>query len=119
VRNGRQTLPLSVMCARVLSGVWPLGYLTELEALDLGENRIGDLQPLAGLRRLERLDLRGNRVRDLGPLQAVGFLVWVHVGGSGIEDLRPLESPPGLTVTGRDDLEPPGGGGANWTGGRH
>ena len=46
-------------------------------------------------------------VGDLRPLRGTGSLVWVHVGGSGIEDLAPLDGLDGLTVAGRDDLEPP------------
>ena len=63
-----------------------------------------DLAELDGLR---RLDLRGNSVRDLRPLRGLSSLLWVHVGGSRIEDMAPLDGLDGLTVAGRNDLEPP------------
>ncbi len=95
-----------------LSGLHPLAGLAGLADLGLAGNAVADLGALAGLDGLRRLDLRGNAVGDLRPLRGLASLAWVHVGASRIEDLGPLDGLEGLTVAGRDDLEPPvvGGG---------
>ena len=90
-----------------LRELYPLSGLEGLRDLGLAGNPVRDLRGLSGLGGLRRLDLRGNAVGDLRPLQALGSLDWVHVGGTRIEDLAPLDNLPGLTVAGRDDLQPP------------
>ena len=90
-----------------LQELYPLSGLEGLRDLGLAGNPVRDLHGLAGLGGLRRLDLRGTPVGDLRPLQALRSLHWVHVGGSRIEDLAPLDNLPGLTVAGRDDLQPP------------
>ena len=85
----------------------PLAGLEGLTALDIAGNAVEDMRVLSGLDGLRRLDLRGNAVGDLRPVRALPSLAWVHVGGTGIEDLSPLDGLAGLTVAGRDDLEPP------------
>ncbi len=94
-----------------LSELHPLSGLKGLADLDLSSNAVGNLGALAGLDGLRRLDMRGTAVGDLRPLRGLASLAWVHVGGSRIEDLSPLDGLEGLTVVGRDDLEPPSAGG--------
>ena len=95
-----------------LSELRSLSRLNGLADLRLAGNTVENLGPIAGLEGLRRLDLRGNSVGDLRPLRGLPSLAWVHVGGSRIQDLAPLDGLDGLTVAGRDDLEPPfvGGG---------
>ena len=90
-----------------LAELHPLSVLEGLQELGLAGNAVEDLRALSDLGGLRRLDLRGNPAGDLRPLRALRSLVWVHVGGSGIEDLAPLDGLEGLTVAGRDDLQPP------------
>ena len=90
-----------------LRELYPLSGLEGLRDLGLAGNSVEDLRSLSDLGGLRRLDLRGNPVGDLRPLQALGSLAWVHVGGTRIEDLAPLDGLQGLTVAGRDDLQPP------------
>ena len=96
-----------------LSELHALSGLKGLVDLGLAGNAAEDLGAIAGLDGLRRLDLRGNSVGDLRPLRGLSSLVWVHVGGSRIEDLAPLDGLDGLTVAGRDDLEPPSVGGGH------
>ena len=96
------------LAANGLTELYALAGLEGLRALHLAGNAVEDLRALSHLGGLRLLDLRGNVVGDLRPLAALGSLVWLHVGGSRIEDLSPLDGLSGLTVAGRDDLEPPG-----------
>ena len=90
-----------------LAALDPLSGLGTLRDLGLAGNAVENLRALSHLEGLRRLDLRGNPVGDLRPLRAVESLAWVHVGGSRIEDLTPVDGLSGLTVEGREDLEPP------------
>ena len=102
-----------------LQELHPLSGLKGLRDLGLAGNAVEALQALSDLAGLRRLDLRGTAVGDLRPLRVLSSLAWVHVGGSRIEDLAPLDGVAGLTVAGRDDLDPPGGSGVNGAGRRY
>ena len=90
-----------------LTELHPLSGLKTLAELGLAGNALEDLRALSEMDGLQRLDLRGNSVGDLWPLTGLPSLDWVHVGGSRIGNVAPLDGAPGLTVAGREDLEPP------------
>ena len=101
-----------------LAELHPLSSLEGLRDLGLAGNAVEQLRALSHLGGLRRLDLRGNPLGELRSLQALRSLAWVHVGGTRIEDLAPLNGLPGLTVAGRDDLQPPEAGGGAGRAGR-
>ena len=90
-----------------LTELHPLSGLKTLAELGLAGNALEDLRALSEMDGLQRVDLRGNSVGDLWPLTGLPSLDWVHVGGSRIGNVAPLDGAPGLTVAGREDLEPP------------
>ena len=51
-----------------LADLWPVALLAGLELLDLGTNRIRNLQPLAGMVRLKVLPLDSNGRAEVFPL---------------------------------------------------
>ena len=90
-----------------LTALHSLSGLNNLVELGLAGNAVEDIRALTDLAHLQRLDLRGNPVAELWALSGLPSLVWVHVGASRIGNLAPLDGLPGLTVAGREDLEPP------------
>ncbi|MFA6109205.1 MAG: leucine-rich repeat domain-containing protein [Candidatus Latescibacterota bacterium] len=72
---------------RVLTGI---EVLHGLQALDLADNQITDLQPLAALDSLTTLDLTGNQVQDLAPLAGLNRLRFLELSDNQVTDLSPL-----------------------------
>lgn len=92
--------------------LYPIRYLTELEALDLGhmpfsdlsflenmpklrylimvENRISDISPIAGLENLYYLELFNNRIDDISPLLNCENLKHLNIGYTRGYDIAPL-----------------------------
>ena len=64
--------------------------LTNLEALDIGDNPLADLSPLAGLTKLEFLDIPGCGISDLAPLAGLTHLINLTLHNNEIADLSPL-----------------------------
>ncbi|MFA5069652.1 MAG: leucine-rich repeat domain-containing protein, partial [Candidatus Omnitrophota bacterium] len=65
-------------------------YLTNLQKLDLSDNRISDLSPLAGLINLHELYLDVNQISDLSPLEGMTNLQQLNLYNNQIIDLSPL-----------------------------
>lgn len=75
----------------IVADLSPLSGLTELEELNLNDNRlITDISPLAGLERLEVLNLEFNDLADLGPLAGLTRLWWLKVSYNRITDISYL-----------------------------
>ncbi len=67
-----------------------LRYCTDLEALDLGHNRVDDIGMLEPLKKLRYLILAGCGVEDLSPLAGMEELEYVELFANDITDLTPL-----------------------------
>ncbi len=70
--------------------VQPIQYCTELVALDLGHQHIGDISCLAGLHKLQILILADNWVSDLTPLTSMPDLIYLELFINRITDVTPL-----------------------------
>lgn len=69
----------------------PLRYCWRLKALDLGHNKITDLDFLSGLTELRVLILADNKVEDLTPLSNLTKLEYLELTDNpGVKDLSPL-----------------------------
>ena len=67
-----------------------LEHATNLNDLNLGLNRIDNLEPLASLIQLETLDLLGNRIKDITPLANLRNLTTLILSYNQVSDLTPL-----------------------------
>ena len=67
-----------------------LPYMTNLQSLNLGGNRISDLMPLSGLMKLERLFLISNEISDLTPLRGLVNLQLLAVNNNEISEITAL-----------------------------
>ena len=67
-----------------------LRSLSRLQALDVGDNRLVDLQGLSGLTGLTQLNADRNRLRDLWGVASSTRLQALDVSGNTIGDLSPL-----------------------------
>ncbi len=67
-----------------------LKYCTELVALDLGHNRIGDLSFLLHLPKLKILILACNNISDISPMARLAQLEYAELFMNRIEDISPL-----------------------------
>jgi len=63
---------------------------TELERLDLSDNKIGDIGPLSQLGELRTVYLANNLIRDLQPLAGLRWLADLDLSGNRVEDVSPL-----------------------------
>ena len=77
-----------------------IARLTELEHLNLSDNRIKDVTPLGSLEALTTLGLGGNQIQDVAPLGPLKVLTTLGLGGNHIEDVTPLGSLKALTMLG-------------------
>ena len=75
---------------RLITDISPLVNLARLTKLELRSNRISDISPLAGLERLEVLNLEFNDLADLGPLAGLTRLWWLKVSYNRITDISYL-----------------------------
>jgi len=76
----------------------PLAGLTQLKTLLIERNRIGDISPLAGLTQLRSLAISGNRISDIGPLTGLTQLSGLILNYNQIEDLTPLKELKNLRI---------------------
>jgi len=67
-----------------------LRYCTELEALDLGHNKIRDISFVAHMPQLKVLILADNRVTDLSPLSELKNLEYIELFINPVADISPL-----------------------------
>lgn len=70
----------------VLSRLYALTYL------DVGHNRLTDLNLLSGLTNLETLLISSNQITDLTPVEHLSSLVNLSAGNNPISDLSPLSN---------------------------
>ena len=71
----------------------PLQYCTDLVALDLGHNKITDLNFLSGLVNLKYLIIALNEVTDLTPLSGLSELKYLEIfSNENITDISPLSN---------------------------
>ena len=68
----------------------PLGNLTELEVLDLGNTKANDLTPLSKMPNLRMLDLRNTSTSILTPLKTLHHLEYLNLSTTQVQDLMPL-----------------------------
>ncbi len=59
--------------------------------------RLSDLSALRGLTQLEWLDVSQNRVTDLSPIAGASNLIWLDVTGNKLDSLVPIATLPKLT----------------------
>ena len=76
----------------------PLAELTQLKGLAIKRNRISDIGPLAGLAQLRSLGISGNQISDIGPLAGLNRLSALALNYNQIEDLTPLKELKNLQV---------------------
>lgn len=67
-----------------------LKYCWQLQALDLGHNKISDLSFLEGMTELRLLILADNLIRDISPLKNLTKLEYVELFLNKIKDISPL-----------------------------
>lgn len=68
-----------------------LEYATNLEWVDLSENKISDLSPLAGATNIKWLELDRNMITDVSPLKNMKELEHLNIyNNAGITDVSPL-----------------------------
>jgi len=72
----------------------PLAELTQLKSLLIERNRIGDVSPLAGLTQLSSLEIAGNQINDVSPLARLANLLRLGLENNQVSDITPLK---GLT----------------------
>ena len=89
----------SILTNNQFSDLSPVAGLTNLEALDIGDNPLADLSPLAGLTKLEFLDIRGCGISDLAPLAGLTHLINLTLHNNEIAD---LSAPRGTKEPGMD-----------------
>jgi hypothetical protein len=91
-----------------LARVNELGFLVQLEEIDLSRARNVDLERLSGYRRLRAVTLDSSDVRTLEPLRHHPALVTVLLRGTPVRDLSPLYALPDLRIVqvsgGHDEL---------------
>lgn len=75
---------------QLVTNLWPLAGLINLERLILDHAEVRDLAPLAGLANLRHLSLAVTRVRDLGPLSQLAALQTLSLEVTEVSDLAPL-----------------------------
>ncbi|MGC2108911.1 MAG: COR domain-containing protein [Candidatus Korobacteraceae bacterium] len=73
-----------------LTDLKPLGRLTKLQKLIVGEAPVTDLAPLAGLSALQTLDVSVSQVSDVTPLAGLSTLQTLYISGTQVSDLAPL-----------------------------
>ncbi|MCW5951237.1 MAG: leucine-rich repeat domain-containing protein, partial [Propionibacteriaceae bacterium] len=72
--------------------ITPLGELTSLRELDLGQRRPASLAPLCRLANLEKLTLTSAGLKDLTELAGCTALTTLDLRNNGIADISPLRS---------------------------
>ncbi len=82
--------------ARGIVDLGGIEQVTDLQAIDLGSNRIAELDPLSGLPNLTSIRLNENEVTDLSPLSDLTQLQVVRLRRNRIQDLSPLVSNSGI-----------------------
>ena len=73
-----------------------LEYATNLTALSLPHNALGDVGPLSGLRKLQSLDLIDNRIADVSPLLGLDALAYLWLDQNRLTNIAGLDSLPML-----------------------
>ena len=73
-----------------ISNISGVAELTQLEWLELINNRISDISPLANLKNLEHLNLGGNVIKDVLPLAKLTKLGVLSLENNQISDVSPL-----------------------------
>ncbi|MGB7518003.1 MAG: leucine-rich repeat domain-containing protein, partial [Spirulinaceae cyanobacterium] len=71
--------------------------LTNLNLLNLGENKIKDITPVATLTNLTGLYLGENEIKDITPVASLTNLGSLELGENEIEDITPVASLTNLT----------------------
>ena len=67
-----------------------LEFASNLDSVDLSDNRISDISPLRGLTQLEKLNLSQNILTDISALGAMQDLEQVDLADNEISDISPL-----------------------------
>jgi Leucine-rich repeat (LRR) protein len=80
------------LCLRgnVIADLSPLGWLSKLWDLDLGNNRVTNLLPLTGLPKLTILCVAANGISDIAALAQMPGLEEIDLSWNQIVDLLPL-----------------------------
>ena len=73
-------LRVAILAIGYVDDITPLAGCTEMEYLELFNNRIVDLTPLTGMTKLKHLNLTWNRVEDVSPLYTMTGLERLWVG---------------------------------------
>lgn len=78
------------MCGIQDNDLNALSELTELEYLDLHNNKITDIKPLVKLTNLRYLNLSRNKVTDMSPLAQLPNLEYLNISGCGTADISKI-----------------------------
>ncbi|MDD6887884.1 MAG: hypothetical protein PUE41_05340, partial [bacterium] len=73
-------LRVAILAIGYVDDITPLAGCTEMEYLELFNNRIVDLTPLTGMTKLKHLNLTWNRVADVSPLYTMTGLERLWIG---------------------------------------
>ena len=99
VADGR--IPAHITALRLtgnyITDISPLGYLTNLEFVDLMNNQVVDISPLGNLQHLKVLHLVNNPISDISALSNLTGLQGLGLMRTPITDLSPLGNLTALT----------------------
>ena len=73
-----------------------LGYCHDLVALDIGHNRVENIEFVRSMPHLRYFIIADNKVKDLSPLEGLTELYYLEIFQNPITDLTPLSSLPAL-----------------------
>ena len=85
---------LSIYSAQLedIEGLRDLRNVTTLNSLNLGVNKIKNIEPLVVFKNLTELDLRSNLITDISPLKELTKLKTLNLTNNNIKDITPLEA---------------------------